>query len=217
MMMSKLDSMIKKAKQEIKLACSYDQLQTTFRRNLRRATKPNQTRAYVIVDNSEQDASTTELDDVNTLEFLRTPNPQKTRVELRGIGVLPFNLVMIDGGEAMWGNLQPTHAGQRTLWTNDTTQIDILKMAFEKIWQQSSKINANWARFYTNKRQSRRRLTEKTRGFPSQTPTHGNALCKNPANADPDLPKQKFRIFPRNILFPLVKNLMFDIPNPNSH
>lgn len=152
-MLGKLDSMIKRAKQEIKLACSYDQLQTTFRRNLRRAAKPNQMHAHIIVDSPEQEASTTELDNVNTLEFLRTPNQQKTRVEFRRVSVLPFNIMMIDAREAMWGGFQPTHAGQRTLWTNDTTQIDILKIAFEKVWQQSRKIDVNWARFYTNQRQ----------------------------------------------------------------
>jgi len=149
MMLTKLDSMIKRAKQEIKLACSYDQLQTMFRRNLRRATKPNQMHAHIIVDGPEQEANLAELDNVNTLEFLHAPPPQETKIELRRVTVLPFNLLMIDAGEAMWGGFQPTHAGQTTLWTNDTTQLDILKMAFENLWQQSRKINAQWARFYT--------------------------------------------------------------------
>lgn len=73
------------------------------------------------------------------------------RIELRQLEKLPFNLIIVDDDEAVWGGFRKENA--RNLWTNDRTQIAILKASFESLWRKSSGIHretrarrASWRR-----------------------------------------------------------------------
>ena len=59
--------------------------------------------------------------------------------ELRQVQVPPFNLIIVDGNEAMWGEFKPKDEDATTyLWTNDPVHVGILKTSFEKLWKDSS-------------------------------------------------------------------------------
>lgn len=62
---------------------------------------------------------------------------------MRRMQVLPFNLLMVDGEEANWGEFQPEDASRKILWTNDSTQIGILRRAFENMWLELGNIEDN--------------------------------------------------------------------------
>ena len=59
-------------------------------------------------------------------------------VELRFVERLPFSLIIADDTEAMWGEGQPTTEDFPVFWANDPTQIAILKMSFENLWNESA-------------------------------------------------------------------------------
>jgi sugar-specific transcriptional regulator TrmB len=86
----------------------------------------------IIVENTEVDALTKEL-----LHFSEASN---NRVELRQTEKLSIRLMIADDKEAMWGEVQPNndHVDPKAFWTDDPTQISILKMSFDSLWQDSS-------------------------------------------------------------------------------
>jgi hypothetical protein len=53
--------------------------------------------------------------------------------------MLPFNLLIVDEEEAIWGEFQPRNAGSKVFLTNNKAQIDLVKMAFNNLWMQSQK------------------------------------------------------------------------------
>jgi DNA-binding response OmpR family regulator len=88
----------------------------------------------IIVENAEVDAVTKEL-----LHFSEADN---NRIELRQNEKPPIRLMIVDDKEAMWGEVQPgnDHGDPKSFWTDDPTQISILKMSFDSLWQDSSAI-----------------------------------------------------------------------------
>jgi len=73
-----------------------------------------------------------------TKELMQLSEENKNPIEIRHIQKLPFNLLIVNNKEALWRKPQPQSPS--TFWTNDPTQITILKMSFENLWQKSSKI-----------------------------------------------------------------------------
>jgi DNA-binding response OmpR family regulator len=65
-----------------------------------------------------------------------TKGDQNT-VMLRQIGKLPYNLLAIDGKEAIWKGNQLMNEDTSIFWTTDPTQMTILKTSFENLWQKS--------------------------------------------------------------------------------
>jgi len=84
----------------------------------------------VITEEGEIDALLSEI-----LQFAKTNNNPP---ELRFVEKLPFNLLIVDDKEAMWGENNANNEDTRSFWTNDPTQITILKTSFESLWQKSS-------------------------------------------------------------------------------
>jgi DNA-binding response OmpR family regulator len=78
--------------------------------------------------------------DAFTKEIIRYSEANNNRIELRQAEKVPFNLTIVDDNEAIWGGLQPKNKNTQDLWTNDPTQITILKTSFESLWQKSSSI-----------------------------------------------------------------------------
>jgi sugar-specific transcriptional regulator TrmB len=86
----------------------------------------------IIVENAEVDAPIKEL-----LHFSEASND---RIGLRQIEKPPIRLMIVDDKEAMWGEVQPNndHVDPKSFWTDDPTQVSILKMSFDSLWQNSS-------------------------------------------------------------------------------
>jgi sugar-specific transcriptional regulator TrmB len=88
----------------------------------------------IIVENAEVDAVTKEL-----LHFSEASN---NRIELRQIEKPPIRLMIVDDKEAMWGEVQPNNdrGDPETFWTDDPTQISLLRMSFDSLWRNSSAV-----------------------------------------------------------------------------
>lgn len=137
----KLKQMIKSAKRRIILAISLDQLGTMLLRKIEKTMKmsKNQINAQIIIDESG-------LNETHISKLLRS-NMADKQIELRHAEMLPFNLLIIDEEEAIWGEFQPRNARPKTFLSNDQTQIDLLRMAFANLWQQSQKVGKSLTLF----------------------------------------------------------------------
>ncbi len=71
-------------------------------------------------------------------ELVTASEANGNSVELRFVERLPFSLIIADDTEAMWGEGQPTTEDFPVFWANDPTQIAILKMSFENLWNEST-------------------------------------------------------------------------------
>ncbi|HJX02752.1 MAG TPA: response regulator, partial [Candidatus Bathyarchaeia archaeon] len=71
-------------------------------------------------------------------ELVTASEANGNSVELRFVERLPFSLIIADDTEAMWGEGQPTTEDFPVFWANDPTQIAILKMSFENLWNESA-------------------------------------------------------------------------------
>jgi DNA-binding response OmpR family regulator/DNA-binding IscR family transcriptional regulator len=138
----------RKARQQIMLASSFEQLETMFLKAIRRVagTNPGQVSVRIIIGGSELEERDRELDDVHMLKALQVAQEGGNKIELRRVQMLPFNLLIVDWKEAIWGEFQPEDTNRKILWTNDSTQIGILQMAFEKLWQEAQMTYSNLGR-----------------------------------------------------------------------
>ena len=76
----------------------------------------------ILTENCELDAFTKKI-----LQFSEAnDNP----IELRQVEKLPFNLLIVDDKEALWGETRPKNEDSPIFWTDDPTQISILKASF---------------------------------------------------------------------------------------
>jgi sugar-specific transcriptional regulator TrmB len=131
--MAKLVQMIKKARRRIMLVSSLDGLGTVLVRKIDKTIEmgKNQINTQIIIDDSW-------LSETNTLKLMRSKMADK-QIELRHVERLPFNLLVVDEGEAIWGEFQPGNVGSKVFLTNNKAQIDLVKMAFNNLWMQSQK------------------------------------------------------------------------------
>ncbi len=75
-----------------------------------------------------------------TQQIIQFSQANKNPIELRQLEKLPFTILIVDDKEATWGENSPQNEVPPLLWTNDPTQIAILKMSFENVWQKSSNV-----------------------------------------------------------------------------
>jgi hypothetical protein len=77
-----------------------------------------------------------------TKELLHFSEADNNRIELRQTEKPPIRLMIVDDKQAMWGEVQPNedHGDPKSFWTDDPTQISILKMSFDSLWQSSSAV-----------------------------------------------------------------------------
>lgn len=131
--MAKLVQMIKKARRRIMLVSSFDEVGTVLVRKMEKTIErgKNQISTQIIIDDSW-------LNETNTLKLMRSKMADK-QIELRHVEMLPFNLLIVDEEEAIWGEFQPRNAGSKVFLTNNKAQIDLVKMAFNNLWMQSQK------------------------------------------------------------------------------
>ena len=87
----------------------------------------------VITEKRELDALIKEI-----IQFSKAHN---NPIELEQIEKPPFKLIIRDDKEAMWSEFQPKNENSQTFWTDDFTQIAILKTSFESLWQKTTTKN----------------------------------------------------------------------------
>jgi DNA-binding response OmpR family regulator len=125
---TKFANMAKNANKKIDVMVPFQNLLITF------ADYPGKTRKIsksikirIITEKRELDASTKEI--------MQLSEANQNTVELKQIEKLPYNLLVIDNKEAIWRENQPINKNALTFWTDDPTQITILKTSFENLWQ----------------------------------------------------------------------------------
>jgi YesN/AraC family two-component response regulator len=133
--LAKLVQMIKKAKRRIMLVSSLDQVGTVLVRKIEKTMEMNkgQISTQIIIGDSW-------LNETRSLKLMRSKMADK-QIELRHVEMLPFNLLIVDEEEAIWGEFQPRNAGSKIFLSNDQTQIGLVKMAFNNLWMQSQKVD----------------------------------------------------------------------------
>lgn len=126
---TELMDMTQKAKQKIDAILSLESLRYICLNNQKnpKTKLPKTIEIRMITEQCETNAFTKEI-----TQFL---NANNNRTEVKQLKILPFNLVIADDDEAMWGEFQHKNEKTQNLWTNDPTQINILKMSFENLWQ----------------------------------------------------------------------------------
>jgi CheY-like chemotaxis protein/sugar-specific transcriptional regulator TrmB len=135
--LAKLVQMIKKAKCRIMLVSSLDNVGMELVRKIEKTIKmnKNQINTQIVTDNSW-------LNETRTSKLMRSKIADK-QIELKHLERLPFNLLIVDEEEAIWGEFQPRNASSKTFLTKNQTQISLLKMAFNNLWMQSQKVDEN--------------------------------------------------------------------------
>ena len=135
--LAKLVQMTKKAKRRIMLVSSLDHVGTVLVRKIEKTIEmnKNQISTQIIIDDSW-------LNETQSLKLMRSKTADK-QIELRHVERLPFNLLIVDEEEAIWGEFQPRNAGSKIFLTNNQTQIGLVKMAFNNLWMQSQKVDEN--------------------------------------------------------------------------
>jgi DNA-binding response OmpR family regulator len=131
----RLTQMSKKAKNHILLVGSLDEMKKII--NESAETGANQIRMRTIVDVGEIIDHADESGDASALRhFLLITCRGNCKVELRQVDKRTFNLVIVDGKEAIWGESK-SEMERKFFWTNDPVQVGILKRAFENLWQEA--------------------------------------------------------------------------------
>jgi DNA-binding response OmpR family regulator len=129
---SRLANMIENAGEQIEIMAPLQDLLIIFAdypKKNRANSKSAKTR--IITEKHEQ----REL--INNLMQLTQAN--KNNVEIELTEKLPYNLLITDDKEALWKGDHTTNKNTQIFWTDDPTQITILKTSFENIWRKSSK------------------------------------------------------------------------------
>jgi DNA-binding response OmpR family regulator len=129
---TRLATMLGKARKHIDATPSFQDLQVSYLDDTKKLFDPiaKSVKVRIIAKGSEIDSFTKEL--------LRLTRANGNGLELRHIDKLPFNLVIVDNKEVMWGELQSRERNSVVFWSNDPAQIAILKMSFEHLWQNAS-------------------------------------------------------------------------------
>jgi DNA-binding response OmpR family regulator len=75
--------------------------------------------------------------DTFTESVMQYSQASNNQIEIRQAKELQFNIVIVDSKEAIWGEFQHKKEKAQSLWTNDPTQIAILKTCFQSRWKKS--------------------------------------------------------------------------------
>lgn len=127
----KLSEMMQNAKQQADVVASLDELRFAYVNRPKKLTERllGTVKTRAITEKRE-------LDEL-VKEIIGISKSKNNPIELRQMEELPFNLLIVDRREAMWGELESKNENPQNLWTNDPTQIAILEMSFESLWQKS--------------------------------------------------------------------------------
>jgi DNA-binding response OmpR family regulator/sugar-specific transcriptional regulator TrmB len=127
---TKIINMTQNAQKQIDIITSLENLKyayLNYPKNLYARLK--RTKIRIITESHEPNAFTVQL--------MRHLEANNNYIKLKQMEKLQFNTVIVDDKEAVWGESQPRNKNTYYLWTNDPTQIAILKMSFESLWLKS--------------------------------------------------------------------------------
>ena len=132
----RLRQMTKKAKNNILLVGSIDEMKKII--NETTEAGESQIKMRTIVGACEFKDEADDVSDEHALRhFLQVAGRAKCRVDLRQVTKRSFNLAIVDGKEAIWGESKREKAERKVFWTNDPVQVGILKRAFDNLWQEA--------------------------------------------------------------------------------
>ena len=134
----KLLEMTESARHEIDLVTSLRELRTAYmNRSAKSRKKLLQKIKMKIIVEKEYDGF---INDVSGIA-----KSYGNQVEVRFLERIRFNLMLVDGKQAMWGESMAHESKNKTpgpsYWTDEPTQIDILKASFEKLWEEAAMNN----------------------------------------------------------------------------
>ena len=129
----KLVEMTEVAKQKIDLVVTLGELKIAYANRSKRLRERllRTVKMRVLVEKCELD--------VLTREILQSSKLCNNPIELRTMEKIPFNLMIVDDKEAMWGDLLVNGGNVHSFWTGDPMQIAILKTSFENLWENAQK------------------------------------------------------------------------------
>lgn len=131
----RLTQMSKKARNQILIVGSLDDVKKIIKEC--NEAGGSQVRIRTIVDADEILEQDAELGDADfSRHFLLPACRGDCRVELRQVDRRAFDLTIVDGKEAVWGESK-AEMERKSFWTNDPVQVGILRRAFENLWQES--------------------------------------------------------------------------------
>ncbi|XHH09915.1 MAG: response regulator [Candidatus Bathyarchaeia archaeon] len=131
----RLSQMARKAKNQILLVGSIEDMKKIISET---QEVSGQIKMRTIVGEGEFQDETGDSEGERELRLFLTPAGRGScSVDLRFVGKRVFNLVIVDGHEAIWGESKLERVERKVLWTNDPVQVGILRRAFENLWQEA--------------------------------------------------------------------------------
>jgi len=126
---AKLIEMTQKATQKIDVVAPFEDLKIAYANRPRKLRERllKSVKMRIITQKCELDAFTKEI--------LQSSKADNNPIEIIQLDKLPFNLMIVDDKEAIWGETTDQRDDPQSFWTNDSTQIAILKASFENLWQ----------------------------------------------------------------------------------
>ena len=124
----RLANMIENADKQIDIMAPLQNLLITFADYPQKTrTKPKPIKIRIMTEKREQQALTKNI--------MQLAKADQNNVEIKLTEKLPYNLLITDDKEAIWKGNDPTNENTSTFWTDDPTQITILKTSFDSLWQ----------------------------------------------------------------------------------
>ncbi len=131
----RLTQMVRKATDQILFVGSLEQMRKTVE-DMQGGVNQIKLRAVLDIGDIKDQAS--EPEGLSVLKHLLLVAARgNCSVELRQVKGQSFNLVVVDVKEAIWGEPKADGADHKVLWTNDPTQVGILRRAFDNLWQEA--------------------------------------------------------------------------------
>jgi hypothetical protein len=128
----RLSQMTKKAKNQIVMVGSLEEMKKIIQSSSE--ATGNQIRMRTVVDSSD-------IKDLggraSLRRFLQVSCKGNCSLDLRQVDRQAFNLLVVDSKEAIWGEPSSKNTEGKVFWTNDPTQVGILRRAFENLWQEA--------------------------------------------------------------------------------
>ncbi|MGD6935196.1 MAG: response regulator [Candidatus Bathyarchaeia archaeon] len=133
----RLSQMAKKAKNNILIVGSIDEMKKIINETTVEAGA-NPIKMRTIVGACEFKDETSDAAEWRAFRhFIVSACRSNCVVDLRQVAKRAFNLAIVDGKEAIWGESKTEKAERKVFWTNDPVQVGILKRAFEHLWQEA--------------------------------------------------------------------------------
>jgi len=134
---SRITNMINKADEQIEIIAPLQDLLIDFAGYSKR-TKLKPIRIRIITEKHKQHALTGNI--------ILPTEANQNNVEIKQTEKLPYNLLITDDKEALWKGNHTQNENTQIFWTDGSTQITILKAAFENLWQKSPNKNPKTSR-----------------------------------------------------------------------